>query len=277
MRVEQLGEGEPEIAIVGGIHGDEPCGKRAVEGLLDADLDVTRPVKLVVANEEALERNERYVEEDLNRAFPGDPDGDTHESRLAHELLQELRGQTVFSLHSTQSYAAPFALTDDLDPLAASVVPYLTVEAVVETANFSEGRLIQKPDVLEVECGLQGSESAAQNAYLLCTQFLAGVGALSDDGHRRVDEVPVFRLERELPKPAGVPGQYEYEVLAANFERVAEGSVYARANDETFVADRPFYPVLLSAYGYESVFGYAASLVGRLDENAAQEHAAERL
>jgi hypothetical protein len=79
--------------------------------------------------------------------------------------------------------------------------------------------------------------------------------------------VPVFRLERQLPKPVGVPGQYDYEVFAANFERVAEGSVYARANDEMFVAERPFYPVLLSAYGYEDVFGYTAELVGRLDEH----------
>ncbi|WP_255195647.1 succinylglutamate desuccinylase/aspartoacylase domain-containing protein [Halorarius litoreus] len=267
MRVEQLGEGDPELAIVGSIHGDEPCGKRAIEGLLEADLEVTRPVKLVIANEAALEENVRYLEEDLNRAFPGDPDGDTHESRLAHRLLQEIRGCTVFSLHSTQSYAAPFALVDDLDPLAETVVPYLTVEAVVETGKFSEGRLIEQADVIEVECGLQGSEGAAQNGYLLCTQFLAGMGALAADEPRRVGDVPVFRLERQLPKPTGVPGQYEYEVFAANFERVAEGSTYARANDESFVADRPFYPVLLSAYGYEDVFGYGASLVGRLDEH----------
>lgn len=32
-----LGDGEPEIAVVGGIHGDEPCGVNAVETLLDED------------------------------------------------------------------------------------------------------------------------------------------------------------------------------------------------------------------------------------------------
>jgi hypothetical protein len=267
MRVEQLGAGDPEIAIVGSLHGDEPCGKRAIERLLEADLEVTRPVKLVVANEEALEQNTRYVDEDLNRAFPGDPEGDTHESRLAHDLLQEIHGCTIFSMHSTQSYAEPFALVDELDPLAESVVPYLTVEAVVETARFSDGRLIEEEQVVEVECGLQGSEAAAENGFLLCTQFLSGVGALADAEPPQVDQVPVFRLERQLPKPVGVPGQYDYEVFAANFERVAEGSVYARANDEMFVAERPFYPVLLSAYGYEDVFGYTAELVGRLDEH----------
>jgi len=33
MDVHDLGEGEPEVAVVGAIHGDEPCGARAVRRL----------------------------------------------------------------------------------------------------------------------------------------------------------------------------------------------------------------------------------------------------
>lgn len=263
MRVEQLGEGTPEIAVVGSIHGDEPCGARAVERLLADSPDLDRPVKFVIANERALAENVRYVDEDLNRAFPGDPDADTHEGRLAHELTQELRDCTIFSMHSTQSYAAPFALVDELDPLAASVVPYLTVEALIETVNFSEGRLIESQDVIEVECGLQGSERAAENAYDLTRQFLGAVGAI-EPPREPYDDIPVFRMERMLPKP---PAK-EYETFATNFERVAEGETYARADEQLFVADRPFYPILLSPYGYKTEFGYTGDLVGRLDEQA---------
>lgn len=35
MRVETLDQGEPRLAIVGAIHGDEPCGAQAVETLLN--------------------------------------------------------------------------------------------------------------------------------------------------------------------------------------------------------------------------------------------------
>ncbi|MFB6191919.1 MAG: succinylglutamate desuccinylase/aspartoacylase family protein [Haloarculaceae archaeon] len=279
MRVEQLGAGEPELAIVGGIHGDEPCGRRAVERLLADDPDVDRPVKLVVANEEALERNARYVEEDLNRAFPGDPDGTTHESRLAAELTRELRGCTVFSLHSTRSYAAPFALVDELGATARSICPSLTVEAVVETAEFSVGRLIAVQDVVdvvEVECGLQGSEGAARNAVSLCYEFLAATGALPRDGEPALGHaVPVFRLTRQIPKPVGGG---PFRVFARNFERVAAGEAFAAAADEEFVAEESFYPVLLSPDGYEDVFGYAAELCGRLDDHPVEaEHAPGRL
>lgn len=42
MHVEQLGNGNPELAILGGVHGDEPCGEHAIEALLDAEPAVSR-------------------------------------------------------------------------------------------------------------------------------------------------------------------------------------------------------------------------------------------
>ena len=264
MRIEQLGEGTPEIAVVAGIHGDEPCGVRAIERLLAEAPAVERPVKLIVANEVALERGVRYVDEDLNRAFPGDPDADTHEGRLAAALAREIRDCTTLSLHSTQSYAGPFALVDTVDAVARSVCPYLPVSVLVETEAESDGRLIEYPHVLEVECGLQGSEQAAENAVDLVYGFLAGTGALADPepvAGEGTDEVVVFSLERPIPK---VPAD-EYEVFVENFERVAAGETFAAADGRELVADEPFYPVLLSPYGYEDVFGYRGERVGVLE------------
>jgi succinylglutamate desuccinylase len=264
MRIEQLGEGTPEIAVVAAIHGDEPCGVRAIERLLASSPAVERPVKLILANEEALERSVRYVEEDLNRAFPGDPDADTHERRLAAALARELRDCTTLSLHSTQSYAEPFALVDTVDAVARSVCPYLPVSVLVETEAESDGRLIEYPHVLEVECGLQGSEEAADNAVDLVRGFLEATGALRDDepvaGHDR-DEVEVFSLVRPVPKNGGE----RFEVFAENFERVAAGERFAAVDGRDLVADDPFYPVLMSAYGYENVFGYRGERIGVLD------------
>ena len=262
MRVETLGEGDPEVAVVGAIHGDEPCGSVAVEAVLDADPEVVRPVKLVVANEKALERGVRYVEEDLNRAFPGSRDAVTHEGRLAHDLLTEIRGCEILSLHSTRSYAAPFALVDEMEGHARSICPYLSVEAVVETSQYSQGRLIAYPEVIELECGLQRSAVAAENAKSLVREFLVATGVLPGDAEPpRHHPLSVFRLDQRIPKEVAD----SYDVFVENFERVAEGEQFAAADGDPLCADRPFYPVLLSAYGYENVFGYAGNLVGRLD------------
>jgi succinylglutamate desuccinylase len=267
MRVERLGGGDddPELAVVAAIHGDEPCGVRAIERLLDERPAVERPVKLIVANERALEEGVRYTEADLNRIFPGDPDASEYERRLAPELLREVRECTTLSLHSTQSYDRPFAVIEADDPLAATICPYLSIEAAVDVDGFAEGRLIDYADVIEVECGLQHSETAAENAYELIGEFLTTVGALPGE---RPDarQVSIYRLQRRIPKdPAD-----DYGVLVENFERVAAGTTFAMAGERELIADEPFYPVLLSSYGYQEEFGYAAERIGNFDRSPAE-------
>ena len=259
MRVEQLGDGEPEVAIVGAVHGDEPCGVRAIERLLEDDPEVERPVKLVVANEVALERGVRYVDADLNRSFDGPATG-AHEYELAHELAEEVEGHTVLSLHSTQSYPDPFGIVDGVDEPVPSICPYLSLVALVDIGETEEGRPFAiEADLVEVEAGIQGSETAAENAYRLAREFLTATDVLP--GFTVGRDLPVYRLRDPIEKPPAAG----YEVFVENFARVEAGQPFAAADDEEFSAPEPFYPVLVSAGGYESIFGYAAERVGDLE------------
>lgn len=266
MYVERLGTGEPELAVVGAIHGDEPCGEYAVQTLLDERPPVQRPVKFVIANEEALAREQRSVETDLNRAFPGDPNAPTHEGRLAAALGVELRGCTVLALHSTQSYDGMFALVNGIGSVARSICPRLSVDAVVETKGANEGRVFSvAPDTIEVECGHQGSEQAAENAVRVTREFLAATGALPNAASPRQLDLPVFQLRGPIPKRSAD----SYDVFVSNFEEVTAGEVFAAVDGQDVVADEPFHPVLLSSYGYEEVFGYRAERVGTLSADDA--------
>jgi predicted deacylase len=267
MRIHQLGEGQPETAVVAGVHGDEPCGVRAVERLLADEPDVDRPVKLIVANEAALDQGVRFIDEDLNRAFPGDLDAESHESRLAHELAREVQGCTVLALHSTQSYAEPIVVIDTVDAIARSIAPLLPADVLIETDEHTDGRLIEHAHTIEVECGLQGTEQAAENGYWLLRAFLAATNVLpgptTDErlATPERNEVRVFRLDGPIPKPPGT----EYDVVVPNFERVEAGERFAIADGAALTADEPFYPVLLSAEGYDEIFGYAATAAGTLE------------
>jgi len=271
VRVHRFGEGVPEVAVVGAIHGDEPCGAAAVHRLREEldDGDVERSVSLILANERALDAGERYLETDLNRSFPGDPNADAHETRLAHDLAREIRGATVLALHSTRSYAGPFAVVDSVSEVARSVAPRLPIDALVETGENTDGRLIEYPHTVEVECGLQGSDAAAENAYWLARSFLSATGAVAPPTadsplqDRTTDPVPVFRLEESIPKPDAE----EYAVFAENFQRVAAEEAFAAADGEPLTAGEPFFPVLLSAEGYEDQFGFAADRVGVVGED----------
>jgi hypothetical protein len=266
MRIERFGDGEPEVAVVGGIHGDEPCGVRAVERLLAQSPSFTRPVVCVIANEAARDRSVRFVEEDLNRAFPGDPNGDMLESRLAAELGATLEDCRTLSLHSTQSYGRPFGIVDGLDDFARDVAPSLSLSALVKSDRFAKGRIFEAvTDAVEVECGFQGSDQAADNATRVAGQFLVALDAI-DPGSVDVPApergpLPVYRLDERIDKEPGG----RYEVHAPNFEEVAAGEVYASVDGEPRCAADPFYPVLLSANGYEHQFGYTAEYVTSIE------------
>ena len=259
MRIEYLGGDDPEVAVVGGIHGDEPSGVRAIEHLLASDPDVERPVALVIANERAIDKQVRYVDEDLNRAFPGDPDGETHESRLAARLGEVLDGCTVLSMHSTQSYREMFALVQQLDEVTRSTVPRLSVTAVVDVGPEDKGRLFEVVErSIEIECGYQGSAAATENAIRVTREFLGAVGALPDKRRRAQRKLPLYRLRHPVPKQRA----NTYEVYASNFEAVEAGEPFAAVDNEQVVAEEGFYPVLMSPYGYENLFGYAAERIG---------------
>lgn len=253
MRIEQLGTGTPEIAIVGAIHGDEPCGVRAIERLLAEAPPVDRPVALVVANERAFEANQRYIDHDLNRAFDPDIDTDSHEYGVAQTLAETLRGTTALALHSTQSYDAPFGFVKSMTDPAVTLMSQLSIEALVDLSPLEEGRLFAvEADFIEVEAGRQGTEQAAQQAYEIAREFLAATGAIDGQTADPNRTVPSFRIGDPIEKP---PGD-RYTVFAKNFRRVDIGEAFAAVDGTDLVADEPFYPILLSAEGYDSIFGY---------------------
>ncbi|WP_435177345.1 succinylglutamate desuccinylase [Halorussus sp. AFM4] len=269
MRVETLGDGTPEVAVAGAIHGDEPCGVRAIERFLESDLAdaVERPVKLIVANERALAAGERYVEADLNRVFPGDPDSEVHEERLAHDLLAEIDGCTTLGFHSTVSTDEAFGTLADLTPRKAEIMRAMPVAHAADFTGVVEGRSVNLPDFVNVEAGYQGSAQAAENAYDCLVAYLRLLDVLP--GAPDPTPTDCYRVREVVRKDPGA----DYEVYAENFERVAPGEVYAATTDgdRELAADREFWPVLLSATGHSTLLGYEADYVGEIGDVAAAE------
>ncbi|MCO8243062.1 succinylglutamate desuccinylase/aspartoacylase family protein [Haladaptatus sp. AB643] len=259
MRVQTFGAGTPDLAVVACLHGNERCGKTAVERVLAEKPSFSRAVRFVLANEEAIAEDVRFIDEDLNRAFPGDSNGKTHESRLAAELLPELDGCGVLDLHSTESQPEPFALVTRLNDRTKRLARATGVGRVVDI-SYLAGGLIDYVDGVAVECGYRGSERAERNAERVLRNFLGEMDALdtlSDDGSPE--------LYRVFDAVEGA----NYEFVGENFVRVAEGEVFARREDDRaseLRADRPFYPVLMSTDGYDEMVGFRAERVGKLVE-----------
>ena len=125
----------PAVYVVAGIHGDETAGILAAERLKRSRIERGTLYILSTANGYGAENDQRKTEEerDLNRNFPGDPEGwdaeriaaaiygDIEEKQPA--VVLELLMQTAFTLYgSPPSGSINRTVTDELG------IPVITVE-----------------------------------------------------------------------------------------------------------------------------------------------------
>lgn len=253
--VTTAGPGDPEVAVVGGVHGDEPSGVRAVQRLREADLDLQRGVAFVVANPAAVAADERFLDSDLNRVFPGDPDGD-REHRLAAALCDIVESVTTLSIHGTHSRREPFALVHRGQPSEYDLAAGLPVPHVVDHSGVNEGTITTCGCLVEVEVGIQRTAAAADMAEFQARSFLQRVDALP--GEPPPSTPSFFVMTESVPKPRDAA----VELYVENFELVPEGTVFASVDGRDLVAEAAFYPILMSECGYADIFGYKGRKLG---------------
>jgi len=265
MRTVERGSGLPRVAVVGGIHGDEPAGEAIVEQLVD-DLVVDHgTVQLVVANERALTAGERYVETDLNRAFPGNIESPQYETALAARLVDVLDGaEAVLVIHTSKSVPPPFAIFSELTDSVRRSVTGMPVEYALDSGSLRSTTLDSVvPHAVSLEAGHQGSQQAAEFGRAATEAFLRAHGVLRDEPPD-FTEVTLVEGHEEVPKGGGKP-----TVNYRNFERMAVGSVFARDDEVVHEVDREgLVPVLASEDGYDDIFGIYGTVEGTIDPPA---------
>lgn len=88
-----------KILVIGGMHGNETLGLEIVKLFLE---NPTEAVDTLLANEQAIEANCRFVKQDLNRSFPGDSKSAQYEQRRAAEILKIAKKyDVVLDFHNT--------------------------------------------------------------------------------------------------------------------------------------------------------------------------------
>ncbi len=103
------------IAIFGGIHGNEDVGVKMIDKLCEKLEIDTGTVYLAYGNLEAIKKNKRFTETNLNRCFDEDNGCKTYEEKRAQELMSVLdKCEALLDLHSfTNPYGEPFAICEE--------------------------------------------------------------------------------------------------------------------------------------------------------------------
>lgn len=254
-----------DVLIVGGIHGDEPCGYRSiVEFYRKYRTELKRPVTFLIANPLACQRKVRYIDTDLNRVFgrnPADPI-EHHEEHIADYLRPIVESfELVVTLHSTQSTDEPFVIFGTpVRKNALKVIDRLSVQKAVKIPSQKQrGSFLASPNVIEIECGYQQSNRAITNAVTFISEVVAFVGGLPQSTPQH--QIKVFELEDVVEKP-----DTPVSLFISNFTQVQSGDpIFKKSLTNEFVtAKRDFVPILMSENGYETILGYCGSYCGIL-------------
>jgi predicted deacylase len=137
----------PCLALVAGVHGDEYDGILALQAIAgDVEPSELRGTLLIVpvANPFAFAAGQRRTPEDdtdLNRVFPGNPDGSLSErlaDRLVHGLLRE--ADLIFTLHGATSSG-----------ILAPWVEFLDVPGPIGETAFAMAQACGIPDLIGLE------------------------------------------------------------------------------------------------------------------------------
>lgn len=91
-----------KILLVAATHGNETIGIEAIEKLKNKNLD--KYFDVLIGNPKALEKKVRFIDYDLNRAYPGDPNSPIYEKRLANINFETAQNYDyIIDLHSTKA------------------------------------------------------------------------------------------------------------------------------------------------------------------------------
>ncbi|NRH20482.1 hypothetical protein HOO68_00350 [Candidatus Gracilibacteria bacterium] len=172
----------PILTIIGGTHGNETCGVQAIDSIKDT-LKIKRgKLFLIYGNIEAIEKNERQIDLNLNRMFRDEStfttlEKETIEYKRSREIIPYLDASDAsLDLHSSPSIGSP-----------AFIICESNCAPVVEDFPFdircygftdmepggTDGYMNSRGKIgICVECGNHNAPDAVEKALMSVEKFL---------------------------------------------------------------------------------------------------------
>lgn len=281
----------PTIIMVGGIHGNEPGGVKAlqevVQEIQDKQLRIKGNFYAISGNLWALRRGERYYKHDLNRLWTeervtalkkGDVDLNDEDIKQQKEIcdlivsiLENEQGPYYFmDLHTTSSPTIPFLTVND-SLLNRKYTQQYPVPLILGIEEYLDGPLLSYINELGyVAFGFEGGQhddpGAIENHVAFCWLSLVFAGALSkkdipfDNYYYHLHEATksqqnVFEIFYRYEVKEGE--EFRMKPGYVNFEAISEGQELATSNGEVIRASRDgqiFMP-LYQNKGNDGFFG----------------------
>lgn len=211
---------DSRILFVASQHGNEALGKELVYYIMARHPKLMDYIDVIVGNPEAVQKNIRFIETDLNRSwgFSGEL---THEQTRAHELqnyISQSNAVLVLDLHTTATNQPRCFIAHSTDGEVAKFMAASHIDnVVVMPDHVAEPSLIGKnPHAVSIEVAdAELSDNLYESLAKDIESYLSGA--------RPHPEKNVFEVDEKILKS-------EYEGVdfsnARNFELHEETNIY---------------------------------------------------
>lgn len=255
------GRGGKIILVIGCLHGHELIGKRVIEELRRLSISGGTLIT-VIANTRAIKAGKRFIDQDLNRSFPGSPQGN-YEERLASALMPLLnKADVVIDIHSTTvGLTSSIILTKVNKSIRELLLTFNPKRVIVMEKKVGKTALTGHCRTgLSFEYGADKSERAYKETLKDIVSILDGYGVST--GKKKTSlrispQTEYFESVGSLVRPAG----FRLKKTIKNFALVKKGEVVAQKGSETQKALHDFYPFLFREKSYKEIWGFMAKKV----------------
>lgn len=217
----------PTLIFIGGIHGNEPSGVKALYRLFDTWQDQRQHLKGTIyglaGNLKALAAGVRYIDRDLNRMWTPEKVNSSQTSldiedlelqelyRVIQNILETETGPFYFfDLHTTSGKTQPFLTVND-SLLNRNYTQQYPLPIVLGIEEFLDGPLLSYINQLGYvafgfEAGQHQDPEALENQIAFCQLTLHYTGVL------QLDTVQLNRLEERLSPHHPIQAHF-YEII----------------------------------------------------------------
>lgn len=247
-----------KIILTIGTHGDEKIGLKVVEALSKFPI-IKGELIVHIGNEKAFNINKRFIDQDLNRAFPGKKDGN-YEERRAYELLPLIKSaDIVIDIHSTTSELKDAVIVTQLNKKTQEYIDIISPKYALIMKATKKNALISYAKVgIAFEYGKDNDPNAIRKVVLGIRRLLAYIEMIDSFGkNRKTPNSIFFTVNKVIPKNKNALLNKNIK----NYKLVEKGQVYATVDGKKIIAKNNFYPILFGQNNYDDIFGFAAKKI----------------
>lgn len=252
------------LAVFAGVHGNEKAGVEALKRILKEIKVEKGTVYFVFANPEAIKKNIRQINKNLNRCFLKNNKGKSVEDKRARELMKILdKCDALLDLHASNSKeATPFIICEKK---AYDIAEKMNFEIIssgwnrIEPGGTDGYMFEQGKPALCLECGSvfklnQNIKLAEKSAY----QFLQFFGCIEKKvTFSRRKKRRFIKATRAVTKKTN---NFSFRKKFNDFEKLKNGEIIATDGRKKYIAGKNELIIFPNAKG---PVGSEAFIIGK--------------